>query len=403
VSTTLAPPPPTPADGGGPWRPGRTPPTGRGGRSPIRRSLVALVVAAAVVASLATTGLLAATGAFRGARSTTTIVRPAASDAPDTSSTSLNAKSVYAAASPSVVQITATGSASTVPDPFGRGSSSSTATGAGFVIDGKGDIVTAAHVIDGSTSVKVTFSDGTTRTAQVLGRDNATDVAVLKADASGLRLHPVALGSSASLDVGDAVVAIGSPFGYAESISSGIVSGVDRTIQAPNGYTVAHAIQTDAALNPGNSGGPILDSSGHVVGIADQIATGGGSSEQSSGVGFAVPIDLVARELRALEAGRTVEHAFLGVSTGESTTTAGALIGAVSAGSPAASAGLRAGDVVTAVDGHQVTGSSDLVAAIAGRNPGDHLALTVRRGGRTLTVTPTLGTQPTARRSDFGG
>ena len=179
----------------------------------------------------------------------------------------------------------------------------------------------------------------------------------------------------------------------AESISSGIVSGLDRTIQAPNGYTVAHAIQTDAALNPGNSGGPILDSSGHVVGIADQIATGGGSSEQSSGVGFAVPIDLVTGELRALEAGRTVEHAFLGVSSGESTTTTGALIAAVSAGSPASSAGLRAGDVVTAVDGQKVTGSSDLVAAIAQRDPGDRLALTVRRGGRTLTVNPTLGTQ----------
>src|SRR6185437_8588684 len=132
--------------------------------------------------------------------------------------------------------------------------------------------------------------------------------AVLKIDPSGLTLHPLALGRSASLGVGDALAAIGSPFGYQESVSTGIVSGLDRTIQAPNGFTVAHAIQTDAALNPGNSGGPILDSSGRVVGIADQIATNG-SSQQSSGVGFAVPIDLVAAELGSLENGQTVKHA----------------------------------------------------------------------------------------------
>ena len=181
--------------------------------------------------------------------------------------------------------------------PFGGPSQSgSTATGTGFVVDGKGHIVTAAHVVDGASSISVKFQDGTTRTAKVLGTDNATDVAVLSVDPSGLTLHPLALGSSASLSIGDEVAAIGDPFTYDRSLSTGVVSGLDRTISAPNGFTVAHAIQTDAALNPGNSGGPVLDASGRVIGIVDQIATNG-SSETSSGVGFAVPIDLVRSEL----------------------------------------------------------------------------------------------------------
>jgi S1-C subfamily serine protease len=209
------------------------------------------------------------------------------------------------------------------------------------------------------------------------------------------------LGSSAALGVGDSVVAIGSPFGYQESVSTGIVSGLDRTIQAPNGYTVAHAIQTDAALNPGNSGGPVLDSSGRVIGIADQIATGG--AEQSSGVGFAVPIDLVAGELHQLEAGQTVKHSYLGVSTTQAAGTTGALVGSVAASGPAASAGLKAGDIVTAIDGKQIAGSGDLVAAIAARAPGDRIQLSVHRGSNTLTLTATLGTQPATHGSVAAG
>ena len=262
--------------------------------------------------------------------------------------------------------------------------------------DDQGYIVTAAHVVDGANSVKVTFSDGTTRTATVTGKDDATDVAVLKVNPSGLNLHPLKLGSSASLGVGDALAAIGSPFGYEESISTGIVSGLDRTIQAPNGFTVSHAVQTDAAMNPGNSGGPIVDSSGRVIGIADQIATDG-SAEQSSGVGFAVPIDLIKSEMPNLQAGRTVTHAYIGIGTGESPGTTGALVGSVTAGGPAQSAGLKAGDVVTAIEGKKITGSGDLVSAIASHSPGDRIEITVRRGSDTKTVTATLGTQPAKR------
>jgi putative serine protease PepD len=360
-------------------------------RPPGRRLLAVVLVTTALLGGAAGAGVMALT---RDPATTSTVVQPATTNASDTSSTSLNSGGVYASTSPGVVEITAGGiSSPSQSGPFGQGSSASTATGSGFVSDGQGHIVTAAHVVDGATSVKVTFSDGTTRTATVTGKDDATDVAVLKVNPSGLTLHPLKLGSSASLGVGDAVAAIGSPFGYEESLSTGIVSGLDRTIQAPNGFTVAHAVQTDAALNPGNSGGPIVDSSGRVIGIADQIATNG-SAEQNSGVGFAVPIDLIKSELPNLQAGRAVAHAYLGVGTGESTGTTGAVIGSVTSGGPADSAGLKAGDVVTAIGGKQVTGSGDLVSAIAGHAPGDRVKITVRRNSGTQTLTATLGTQP---------
>jgi putative serine protease PepD len=314
--------------------------------------------------------------------SSTTTVLSSASNTADTASTSLNASAVYTSISTGVVEIAAE-----------EGGAASSATGSGFVVDAKGRIVTAAHVVDGATSIKVTFSDGVTRTATLAGKDDATDVAVLEVDPSGLKLHPLQLGSSASLAVGDAVAAIGSPFGYEESVTTGIVSGLDRTIEAPNGFTVSHAVQTDAALNPGNSGGPIVDSSARVIGIADQIATNG-SAEQSSGVGFAVPIDLIGSELADLEAGRAVSHPYLGVGTGESTGAAGALVASVTAGGPADSAGLQVGDVVTSVNGKQITGSGELVAAIASHAPGDRLKIGIRRGSGTQTLVATLGTQP---------
>jgi putative serine protease PepD len=249
--------------------------------------------------------------------------------------------------------------------------------------------------VDGASSITVTFQDGTTRTAKVLGEDDATDVAVLEIDPSGLDLQPLELGSSASLDVGDPVAAIGDPYGYARSLSTGVVSGLDRTIEAPNGFTVAHAIQTDAALNPGNSGGPVLNADGQVVGIADQIATDG-SSETSSGVGFAVPIDLVKSEIDQLEAGKSVSHAYLGVQTATASDggATGALVAAVTSGSPAADGGLRSGDVVTAIDATRIRNGNDLVAAIAAHDPGDEVTVTVRRGSDTHDVQVTLGTQP---------
>jgi putative serine protease PepD len=410
MSTTRQPPRSPGASNGGPAGPDRPgSPDDHDARRvprqwPGRRSLALLLTTTALLGGFASAGALGVAGVLGDSGSATatttatTVVRSSSSGSSGGSSTSLDANAVYASAHAGVVEITATGTGSPQAGPFGRGSSQSTATGSGFVVDGNGRIATAAHVVGGATSIKVTFSDGTTRTATLTGQDDATDVAVLKVDAAGLTLHPLTLGSSAELRVGDAVAAIGSPFGYEESLSSGVVSGLDRTIDAPNGFTVAHAIQTDAALNPGNSGGPILDSSGRVIGVADQIATSG-SSEQSSGVGFAVPIDVIAAELHKLEAGQTVSHAYLGVSTTESTSSTGALVASVTGGGPAASAGMQAGDIVTAFDGTKITGSSGLVAAIAGRSPGDKVRLAIHRGSESRTLTVTLGTQPTSQSS----
>ena len=262
-----------------PPAPPRGRPTPRG-----RRGLAVVVVVSSLLGGAAASGVLLVTGVV-GDDSPAV----ATSAGPDTgggttpivssaSGSGLNAAALYAKASPGVVDITATGTggAAQSQSPFGDQGSApqSTATGTGFVTGTDGYIITAAHVVDGASSISVTFQDGTKRTAKLTGKDNATDVALLKVDPAGLTLHPLKLGSSASLRTGDALAAIGDPFGYERSISTGIVSGLDRTIQAPNGFTVAHAIQTDAALNPGNSGGPILNAAGEVIGIADQIATG---------------------------------------------------------------------------------------------------------------------------------
>ena len=388
---------------------GRRPPGGsppppapprRDGRGPGRRGLALMLIVTALGGGVAGAGLLLLTGAGDSTTTTTTVTEATTAAAAQRSdaSTGLDARALYANANPGVVDITSRGitsSSSGGGSPFGGPSQSATATGTGFVVDGKGHIVTAAHVVEGASSISVKFQDGTTRTAKVLGTDEATDVAVLAVDPSGLTLHPLALGSSASLAIGDQVAAIGDPFTYDRSLSTGVVSGLDRTISAPNGFTVAHAIQTDAALNPGNSGGPVLDASGRVIGIVDQIATNG-SSQTSSGVGFAVPIDLVRSELSKLEAGQTVRHAYFGVSTSDlGTGTAGALIQSVSSSGPAASAGLRSGDVVTRIGSAAIKGTNDLVAAVAAHAPGDRVQVTVKRGSSTRTVTVTFGTQPT--------
>jgi putative serine protease PepD len=398
-NSLLTPPPPIPPPGGADGPPVEPPSRRPTVFGPTRRGLALLLALTATLGGSAGAGILLLTGAGDHATTTTITQAPTTAAASDSSSaTGLDASALYASTAAGVVDITSRGATNSSPSnsPFGAPQQQdTTATGTGFVVDGKGHIITAAHVVDGASSITVTFQDGTTRKATVLGKDNATDVAALSVDPSGLTLRPLTLGSSASLAVGDAVAAIGDPFTYQRSMSTGIVSGLDRTISAPNGFTVAHAIQTDASLNPGNSGGPVLDASGKVIGIVDQIATNG-SSGTSSGVGFAVPIDLVKSELASLEAGKSVSHAYLGVSTSTVTsTTTGALVGSVSSGGPAADAGLRAGDVITKLGSTTIKGSNDLVAAIATHKPGDKVTVTVRRGSDTTDLTVTVGTQPT--------
>jgi putative serine protease PepD len=350
----------------------------------------AAVLVAAVIVSAAVTGLLYAVGAAGG--STTAAVARTAGGS--TTGTSLNASALYQGAAPGVVAIEATGVSSGSNGLPYTPPGQSTDTGTGIVVDTQGDIVTASHVVAGASTITIKFLSGTVRTATVLGTDTSNDVSVLHVNPSGLTLHPLVLGSSASLTVGDPLAVIGNPFGYNRSLSTGVVSGLERTIQAPNGFLIAHALQTDAAVNPGNSGGPLLDAKGQVIGIADQIATGSSGVDQGSGVGFAVPIDPVKAELGQLEAGRTVAHPYLGVGLQEaSINQQGAQVTSVATGSPAAAAGLKAADLITALDSTTVIGPSQLVADLDALKPGNKVALTVRRGSATLKLTATLASQ----------
>jgi putative serine protease PepD len=349
------------------------------------------MLGAAAIASAAVTGLLYAVGLVGGSASTV-VTQAAAAPAGSDSAAALNAHPLYAALAPGVVAIKSTGATSsskTFPyTPPGQ----SIDTGTGFVVDARGDILTASHVVANASSITVKFADGTVRTARVRGTDTSNDVSVLHVDPSGLTLHPLALGSTAALAVGDPLGVIGDPFGYNRSLSTGVVSALGRAIQAPNGYLIARAVQTDAAVNPGNSGGPVFDAQGKVVGIVDQIATGGSGADQSSGVSFAVPIDAVKSELSQLESGKAVQHPYLGVSLQEAAINSqGAQVQSVSADSPAAAAGLRAGDLITALNGTRVTGPNQLVDDLAALQPGDRIALTVTRTSSTLKLTAMLG------------
>jgi putative serine protease PepD len=355
------------------------------------RHRTAGAVAAALVGAAVLAGVLFAVGAFGGSTGAASAgSRAASTQATATSGSAslagpLNAPALYARANPSIVDITAVDS------------STSGDTGTGFLIDSHGHVLTADHVVYGATSVTVKFQDGVTVPARVVGHDRSSDVAVLTVSPSPANAPALTLGSASQLVVGDSLAIIGNPFGYNRSLSTGVVSALDRILQAPNGWLIPHALQTDAIINPGNSGGPVLDKQGAVVGIVDQIATGGSGIDSATGVGFAVPIDIVKTQLFQLERGAKVAHAYLGVASGQSITSQpGALVESVASGSPAAAAGLRAGDLITAINGSAIHGPSALIAAIASQNPGQSLTLAVRRGSSPLTDTVTLATQPTA-------
>jgi S1-C subfamily serine protease len=314
-----------------------------------------------------------------------------------------------------VAFITSEGVTSDSTSPFGL-PQQGTATGSGFVVDKDGYIVTNAHVVEGASSVTASFSEnGEAIPAEVKGVDRSTDVAVLKVDPSKVKnLTTIPLGDSAKAQVGDPVIAIGNPFGLSRTVTTGIVSGLQRQIQAPNGFTISNVVQTDAAINPGNSGGPLLDANGRVIGINSQIQTGGGQG--SVGIGFAVPINTVKDELSKLQAGESVERAYLGVQMQRVTPQLaqdlnlpvdhGALIVSVTPDSPADQAGLRAGktgtsqgvtaggDLIVAVDGKEMQNEDDVATAIAEHKPGDKVDITYYRGNDKKTATVTLDKRP---------
>ena len=279
-------------------------------------------------------------------------------------STTGSVAGVYEQARDAVVEITVTASGQS--DPFGAPGGTPEAQGSGFVYDEEGHIVTNAHVVDGAESVEVRFADGDTRTATVVGTDPSTDLAVLDVDAEASLLEPLELAESASVTVGDPVVAIGSPFGLENTVTAGIVSALGRSMEAPNGFTIAGSIQTDAAINHGNSGGPLLDLDGRVIGVNAQIASESGGSD---GVGFAIPSNTVESIVEQLVDGGAVEHAYLGVAVGASDD--GVEVTEVRSGGPAEDAGLEVGDVVVTVAGASVDEPTELQAAVDGKSPGD--------------------------------
>ena len=296
-------------------------------------------------------------------------------------------------------------------------SQSGKATGSGFVIDRAGTILTNAHVVDGAKKVTVRFENDKTVTAKILGADRSSDIAVLQVDPSGLNLTPLPLASSNAVQVGDPVVAIGNPFGQAFSLTTGVVSAKQRSIDGLNGFAINNVIQTDAAINPGNSGGPLIDTAGDVVGITSQIETGG-AGNGNVGIGFAVPIDIARKLLPGLRQG-TVNTGYLGISSLSITpdlaplklpVDKGVLIESVNPGSPAAAAGLKGGSVPAKLDGQEIKVGGDIIQKIDGRpmntslvlstyvaskKAGDQIEIQLLRGGKeTKNVRVTLGRRP---------
>ena len=349
----------------------------------------ALVASAAIGAALALGAFIATEGTSDSPTpATRTIVEGTASPAAVTTSAK-SVADIYAGSVSGVVEIRvherANGQSIT---PFGPTQQTQLAQGTGFEIDRNGDIATNAHVVSGASSISVQTHDGKTYKATLVGSDPTTDVAVIHIDAPSADLHPLTFGDSTGLRVGDAVIAIGDPFGLADSVSAGIVSALDRTITSPNNRPIQNAIQTDAAINHGNSGGPLLDAQGQVVGITSQIYADG-STSGNVGIGFAVPSSTVQSITKQLIASGKASHAYLGVYLKDAA--GGARIAKVSSGSPAAAAGLSAGDVITAIDGQRVADASAAAVSIAGHSPGDSVRLTVVAGTGTHQVTVTLG------------
>jgi putative serine protease PepD len=353
-----------------------------------RASRIAVTAAAAVGIAAAGAGVGAGLYSQLDSSSTTTTVVSPAAQAVAAESGGLTLHDIYEHTYQGVVdlRVTSSGGGSQF---FGGGSQQ--AEGSGFVYDTDGHIVTNQHVVGDGGSIKVTFWNGDTYDATVVATDPSTDLAVIKVDAPSSLLHPIALGDSGAVQVGDTVIAIGSPFGLSGTVTSGIVSALGRSMDSPSGYTIADSIQTDAPINHGNSGGPLIAMSGKVIGVNTQIQSDSGGSD---GVGFAIPSNTVRSVVSQMVAGKTVQHAWFGIKVSDSTSPPGAVLAEIISGGPAEKAGLQTNDVITKLDGQEIANGAGLSSVIDDKKPGDKLVVTYVRDGHTHTVTVTLGTRP---------
>jgi S1-C subfamily serine protease len=371
--------------------------------------MFAIPFIAALLGGGVVVAVVAAAGDLGGSKTATTTVEAATPLQPSNASnvsSRLTPHDIYLKDAPGVAYVTST-IVQRTESPFGLFGGGETpqqgqATGSGIVIDAGGTILTNWHVVENAIKVTVSLEKGKSVEAQVVGKDPSNDIAVLRIHPDGLTLHPLQLGSSSSVQVGDPVLAIGNPFDLQRTLTTGVVSALQRTLKAPNGFTITNVIQTDAPINPGNSGGPLLDAAGRVIGINSQIYTGG-TGGGSIGIGFAVPIDTAKSEIAQLEKGGTVSGAYIGLTSITIDASlaplnlpvkSGALVQSVQKGTPAERAGIRGGtvsgniesgqvtvggDIITSINGQAVNSSDDLANDIQGKKPGDTITVGLKR------------------------
>ena len=387
----------------------------------------AIPFVSALLGGLVVVAVVAAFGGLGESQRTVTTIQAAPLTPSNASlqSGGLTPHDIYVRDAPGVVFVTSTivQKAESPFNLFGGGETQrqGEATGSGIVIDGNGTILTNYHVVENAIKVTVSVEKGQTVNAQVVGKDPSNDLAILRVPTDGLTLHPLTLGDSSGVQVGDPVLAIGNPFDLERTLTTGVISALQRQITAPNGFTIDNVLQTDAPINPGNSGGPLLNAAGQVIGINSQIETGG-TGDGSVGIGFSIPINTAKAEIAQLEKGGTVRGAYLGLTslTIDGSLSAlklpvksGALVQNVQKGTPAEKAGVRGGitgstengqvavggDIITSIGGKAVASSEELANDVEAKKPGDTITIGLMRGNghggyEHKTVQVTLGTRP---------